>query len=83
MYQAKVYVTLKKSVLDPQGATVKQALQSLQFKSVDNVRLGKYVELRLKSKDKNQAAKDVKAMCEKLLINPVIEEYSYKIEKVS
>ena len=77
--KAKVYVTLKKSVLDPQGKTVQHALSSLGFNEVKDVRMGKYIELELNGVEKSQAEAKVKNMCEKLLANTVIEEYRYEI----
>ena len=77
--KAKVYVTLKKSVLDPQGKTVQHALQTLGFNDVKDVRMGKYIELDLGSLDKAQAEQKIKSMCEKLLANTVIEEYRYEL----
>ena len=77
--KAKVYVTLKKSVLDPQGKAVQQALTAMGFKEVKDVRMGKYIEFDLGSSDKLQAEKKVKTMCEKLLANTVIEEFKYEI----
>ena len=77
--KAKVYVTLKKSVLDPQGKTVRHALSSLGFSEVKDVRMGKYIELELNGVEKSQAEAKVKNMCEKLLANTVIEEYRYEI----
>ena len=81
MFKATVNVSLKKSVLDPQGQTVLHALESLGFTEAKKVRMGKYFELTLDSKDKQKAEARLKDLCEKLLINPVIEEYSYKIEE--
>jgi len=82
MFLAKVYVTLKKSVLDPQGATVQNALKSLAFQGVEDVRLGKYMEIKLKSKSAKEAEDILKNMCQKLLVNPVIEQYSYDITRI-
>ena len=82
MYKAKVDVTLKKSVLDPQGQTVLQALHSLGFKGVEGLRVGKHFELTLNSGDLKKAETDLKTMCDKLLINPIIEEYSFKLEEI-
>lgn len=82
MYQAKVDVTLKKSVLDPQGQTVLEALHSLGFKAVQNMRVGKHFVLTVESKDRQKAESDVKAMCDQLLINPIIEEYTFQLEEV-
>ena len=79
--KARVYVTLKPSVLDPQGKTVKHALESLGFRGVDDVRMGKYIELEVKSSSVSGAKKDVERMCEKLLANPVIETYRVEIAK--
>jgi phosphoribosylformylglycinamidine synthase len=73
--KARVVVTLKRSVLDPQGLAVGRALSSLGFAEVQNVRLGKVIELELAEPDRAAAEDRLKAMCEKLLANPVIEEY--------
>lgn len=80
MIKAKVYVTLKKGVLDPQGKTIKQALEHLEFKGIEDIRLGKYIEITLNSKTKAEAEKEIKDMCEKLLANTVIEDYRFEIE---
>lgn len=77
---AKVYVTLKKGVLDPQGKTVKHALDNLGFKEVEDVRIGKYIEVTLDGGSADEARDAVTAMCEKLLANTVIEDYRVEIE---
>ena len=77
--RAKIYVTLKKSVLDPQGKAVQHALSTLGFNEVKDVRMGKYIELELGKIDKPQAEQKIKTMCEKLLANTVIEEYRYEL----
>lgn len=77
--KARVYVTLKNGVLDPQGAAVRHALGSLGFDGVDAVRQGKVIELDLTETDKTKAEASVKDMCEKLLANTVIEDYSVEI----
>ena len=77
--KAKVYVTLKKSVLDPQGKTVQHALSTMGFNEVKDVRMGKYIELELGAIDKSQAEKKIKTMCEKLLANTVIEEFRFEL----
>lgn len=82
MFKAKIDVNLKKSVLDPQGQTVLQALHSLGFKNAEDLRVGKHFELTLNSHDRRQAESDLKAMCDKLLINPIIEDYSFQLEEV-
>lgn len=78
---ARVVVTLKKSVLDPQGVAVKNALDSLGFSLVQDVRLGKYLEVRMDGADLKKAETNLKEMCDKLLANPVIEEYKFEIVK--
>ncbi|MFI8576372.1 MULTISPECIES: phosphoribosylformylglycinamidine synthase subunit PurS [Rossellomorea] len=80
MYKVKVYITLRESVLDPQGSVVKQALHSMEFKHVEDVRVGKYMELTLPSTVENVEA-TVEEMCHRLLANPVIEDYRYEIEE--
>ena len=81
LFQAKVYVSLKKGLADPQGSTIKEALESLGYRNLSEVRFGKYIEVRLKVKDKKKAEQKLKEMCGKLLVNPIIEEYSYHIEE--
>lgn len=81
MYKVKVYVTLRESVLDPQGTAVKNALHSLSFTSVQDVRIGKYMEVVIDDKAVDVDSM-VKEMCEKLLANVVIEDYRYEIEEV-
>jgi phosphoribosylformylglycinamidine synthase len=82
MYLAKVYITLKPTVNDPQGLTIKGALHNLGFASVEDVRAGKYIEVRLEENDLNKAREQVNEMCRKLLANPVIENYRFDLEKV-
>ena len=77
--KAKVYVTLRKSVFDPQGKAVQEALNTMGFAEVQNVRMGKYIELDLGNADKTAAETKVKTMCEKLLANTVIEDYRFEL----
>ena len=81
MYKVKVYVTLRESVLDPQGTAVKGALHSLLFKEVQDVRIGKYMELTI-DKSVTDLDSKVKEMCEKLLANVVMEDFRYEVEEV-
>ena len=81
MYKVKVYVTLRESVLDPQGETVKKSLNALNFPEVQDVRIGKYIELELSESTVN-VDETVRNMCEKLLVNTVIEDYRYEFEEV-
>lgn len=75
MIKARVTVTLKNGVLDPQGKAIEGALGSLGFAGVGHVRQGKVFDIELDSADKARAEEDLKAMCEKLLANTVIENY--------
>ncbi len=77
--KAKIHVTLKQGILDPQGKAIEHALDSLGFKHAANVRVGKYMELDLQESDKAKAEAQVKSMCEKLLANTIIEEYHYEL----
>lgn len=80
MKKVNVYVTLRESVLDPQGSAVKGALHAMDYKAVQDVRIGKFLELQI-----DDTAGDidalVKEMCERLLTNTVIEDYRYEIEE--
>ena len=77
--KAKVHVTLKQGILDPQGKAIEHALDSLGFTNTENVRVGKYMELDLNEKDRAKAEAQVRQMCEKLLANTIIEEYRYEL----
>ena len=81
MFLARVYVTLKPTVNDPQGLTIRGGLQSLGFDSVESVRVGKYLEIRVDGEDQAQAEARVTEMCRKLLANPVIEDFRFEIEE--
>ena len=80
MYRARIFVTLKKSVMDPQGAAVGRALESLGYEGVDNVRIGKFMEMDVKKASREEAEKQVDEMCHRLLANPVIEKYTFEME---
>ena len=79
MIQAKVYVTLKRAVLDPQGKAVHRSLTRLGYDEVENVRLGKYIEVELGGEDEEKARARLTEMCEKLLANTVIEDYRIEL----
>ena len=79
--QVRIFITLKNGVVDPQGITIKGVLESLGYQDIANIRLGKYIQMELNSTSREEAEKDVEEMCDKLLANPVIENYRYEIEK--
>lgn len=81
MYFARIYITLKPTVNDPQGRTVMGSLQNLGFQSVNDVRVGKYLEIRFEDSNKSSAETHVEEMCNKLLANLVIEKYRYEVEE--
>ena len=82
MYLARVYVTLKPTVNDPPGLTIRGGLHSLGFTSVDSVRSGKYMEIRLEAREAADAQAQVNEMCAKLLANPVIEDYRFELDEI-
>ena len=81
-FLARVEVSLKPTVNDPEGLTVQGALHSLGFSDVKSVRAGKYMEIRLQAKDRKKAEEQVAEMCRKLLANPVIEDFRLAVEQV-
>ena len=83
MYLAKVFIQLKPTVNDPQGQTIRGGLRQLGFESVDSVRAGKYMEIRLDEPAEKMASEKVREMCEKLLANPVIERFAFEVEAVT
>lgn len=80
MFKANVYVTLKEGVLDPQGDAVRKSLHVLDYKGVSEVRIGKFVEVWLDAADKETAQRQLQEMSDKLLANPVIE--NFRVEMV-
>jgi len=82
-FKDKIKTTLKKSVLDPQGQTVLHALHTLEFEEAKSLRIGKYFELVLEAASKTDAEKSVRAMCDKLLHNAVIESYDFELDETS
>lgn len=77
--KAQIYVTLKKSVLDPQGSTIERSLKQMGYDDVASVRIGKFIELELDSDDKEKAEAQIKEMCDKLFVNPNIEVYRFEL----
>lgn len=76
---ARIHVTLKASVLDPQGSAVTKSLHALGYDEVQDVRIGKFLELKVDTTDRTVAAERVTEMCEKLLANTVIEKYEFEL----
>ena len=78
--RVRVYITLKPGLLDAQGKTIKSALESLGFKGIQDVRMGKCMEITLNHSSRASAKRDVERMCQKLLANPVVETYRIEVE---
>lgn len=82
MFEAAVYVTLKKGILDPEGKAVKNSLRSLGYEQVEEVKSGKLFLLKLKTQDRKTAEEEVRQICEKLLVNVVLEDYTFELREV-
>lgn len=81
-YRAEVKVTLKTSILDPQGSAVKRALHAMEHANISDVRIGRHIELVLSAEDAQSAEREVREIADKLLANPVIENFSLKVRQV-
>ncbi|MGH7825957.1 MAG: phosphoribosylformylglycinamidine synthase subunit PurS [Candidatus Binatia bacterium] len=79
--RVKIFVSLKDAVLDPQGKAIERSLHSLGYGEAQDVRMGKYLELRVEGSSRATAEARVREMCDKLLANPVIEDYRFEIEE--
>jgi phosphoribosylformylglycinamidine synthase PurS subunit len=76
--KAKIFITLKDGILDPQGATVAKALKNIGFKNIKDVRIGKLIEVEFNGEG-GEVEENIKSMCDKLLANPVIEDYRFEL----
>jgi phosphoribosylformylglycinamidine synthase subunit PurS len=79
-YHARIYVTLRPSVLDPAGTAVQSGLEHMGYADVESVRIGKYIEVNLSATDETQATRQLDEMCAQLFANPVIENYRIELE---
>jgi phosphoribosylformylglycinamidine synthase subunit PurS len=82
-YQARIFVTLKPSVLDPAGTAVQSGLKHMGYDGVEQVRIGKYIELSLRAEDETDARQQLDQMCDQLLANPVIENYRIELSALA
>jgi len=82
-YFAQIYVTLRPSVLDPQGTAVQSGLQHMGYSNVEQVRIGKYIEVTLNSNSPEDAKQQLDQICDQLLANPVIENYRFEVQELS
>lgn len=83
MYLAKIYVTYKPSILDPQGEVIKSALHRLNYKNVESVMQGKYFEIKLDAEDLITAKQEVEAFSDELLINVNMETFTYELSEIA
>ena len=83
MFHSKVYVTLKKSILDPQGKAVEQGIHSLGYESIGNVRIGKYIEMDIETDSREEAERMTREISEKLLANLVMEGFTFTTEPIN
>jgi phosphoribosylformylglycinamidine synthase subunit PurS len=82
-YHARIYVTLRSSVLDPAGTAVESGLKQMGYTEVESVRIGKYIEMQLSAKDEEQAKQHLDEMCDRLLANTVIENYCFELTEMA
>ena len=83
MYKVTVIVKRRPKILDPQGKAAEQGAKLLGFNNVSGTRIGKYIEFNIDIKDEKAAEKEVKEYCEKLLSNPIMEDFEYVLEKIN
>ena len=79
--KAKIKVVMKKNILDPQGKAVLHAINDLKYSDVKDVRIGKYIEIEFNESDKTTVIKETEEICNKLLSNPIMENFDYEIEE--
>jgi len=82
IYQVRIYVTLRPSVLDPAGTAIQSGLQHMGYDNVEQVRIGKYIELTLRADSETTARTQLDLICDQLLANPVIENYRFELTEV-
>jgi len=82
-YQAQIYVTLRPSVLDPAGTAVRSGLTHMGYDNVEQIRIGKYIELTLSAETETAAREQLDRVCDQLLANPVIENYRFDLKQLS
>ncbi|KPL02500.1 MAG: hypothetical protein AMJ90_05605 [candidate division Zixibacteria bacterium SM23_73_2] len=81
LFLAKVFVRLKEGVLDPQGSTIKRALEDMGYDGIEDIRTGRVFEINFSSEDRNKSKVLIDEVCKKLLANPVIEKYKFEVKQ--
>jgi len=82
LFVSRITVTLRKSILDPQGKAVEHGIHSLGYEAVEDVRIGKFIELSVDAPSRKEAEQVTRDVCQKLLANPVMEDYSFEVEEL-
>jgi phosphoribosylformylglycinamidine synthase len=82
-YQVQIYVTLRPSVLDPAGVAVESGIRQLGYAQVEQVRIGKYIQLKITALDLEEAQQQLEQICDRLLANPVIENYRFDLVPIT
>lgn len=82
MYNVKVYVTYKESILDPQGEAVRGAVHRMGFEEIEDIRMGKYFEIKVAKNEEQSIEETIETICDKLLANVVMESYRYEISEM-
>ena len=83
MYLSKIRITLRKSILDPQGKAVEHSFGSLGYKNIRDTRIGKYIELKIEAASEEDARITTDEVCKKILSNPVIEDYEFEVTSLN
>jgi phosphoribosylformylglycinamidine synthase PurS subunit len=81
LYTAKITITLRKSILDPQGKAVRHGAHSLGYKAINDIRIGKFIEMNIDAPTEAEARRITEEICQKLLANPVMEDYRFTVEQ--
>ena len=82
MYISKINISLRKTILDPQGKAIEHSLKSLGFEPIVDTRIGKYIELKIDAGTKQEAEKISEEACKKLLANPVMEDFTFEVTEI-
>ncbi len=82
MYVSKIKITLRSSILDPQGKAIEHAIGTMNLGTIKDVRMGKYIEVKIDSVDEDGARFATEEICRKLLANPVMEDFQYELQKI-
>jgi len=82
LFHAKITVTLRSSILDPQGKAIEQGIHSMGYSAISRVRIGKHIEFDVQTDDRKEAERMIREACEKLLSNPIMEDFTFNLEPV-